>query len=354
MRPLAILLYFFRLGITGFGGPLAIIAQIQRDFVEQKKIIPEEEFRRSLSLIKSLPGPVAVQTVTYSAYRLAGLWVALAAAFLFVLPSALMMVELAKYYDQFRISPGIMYFLEGMQAGAFVLILVALHALTKGLQSKPKFWVLLLFSIFFMGWLKISEPLVIIGVGLISLIWPKTFHQNKTRSVVLWELLWICLKAGGLAFGTGFAILPLLQQDFVNIKHWVSQEQFMDALAFGQLTPGPISVTVTFVGYRVAGYWGAAVATIGIFLPGVFNMTTWFPRAYKWFSKQNWIKDFVVGATAAIASGIVLALLDLSKTIVVLNLLIPLLLLVVNLKWKIPSWALVLVSGAAWWAVKLF
>jgi chromate transporter len=250
MSSLSLLCYFFRLGLTGFGGPLAVIAQIQRDLVDQRKVIDEDEFLRSLSLIKSLPGAVSVQVIAFWAYRLYGIWIAILSSILFVLPAFLMMLVLAIFYDQFRASTQLVRLMDGMQAGAFIIILMALHTLSKGSYSQLKFWVLFLLSLLFMGHFKILEPLMIISAGLLSVYWPKFKSRVSLHSFVLTEIFWSCLKAGGLTFGTGFAMIPILQADFVDLHHWVSQQQFMDAIAFGQLTPGPVTISVTFIGPR--------------------------------------------------------------------------------------------------------
>jgi len=345
-----ILIYFFRLGLTGFGGPLALIAQIQRDLVDERKIIDRQEFINSLSLIKSLPGPVANQVVAFWSYRLAGPWVALLAAILFILPAFLMMVALAIFYDQFRASPELISLMDGFQAGAFVLIVVALYTLTKGYYGHPRFWIAFIFSLIAMFFFHLNEPIAIVGSGLISALWQKKCF-NRLHSIVVLDLFWLCLKAGALAFGTGFAILPLLQRDFVDYNHWITKQQFLDAIAFGQLTPGPVSVTVTFIGYRVAGIWGALLATIGIYLPGTLNMLTWFPRAYQWFSRQQWVERFVLGATAAIGAGIIVALSALRESLALPSLIVPIILFLISLRRKMPSWVLVVYSGVGWWLV---
>ena len=162
------------------------------------------------------------------------------------------------------------------------------------------------------------------------------------------------MKAGALSFGTGLAIIPLLQKDFVNQHHWITAQEFMDAVALGQLTPGPVSVTVTFVGYKVAGVWGALVATIAIFFPGVFHMITWFPRVLGWLKAQTWIKNFIRGAISAICAAILAALWNLLPEVPRWSLLIPVLLWALSFKYKIPSWALVLGSGATWVLVSTF
>ena len=347
---LKLLGYFFRLGFFTFGGPFAIIAQIQRDLVDRRKLISQDNFKKSLALIKSFPGPTGTQVMMFSAHQVGGFWFSLAASVLFILPSYLMMVILAAYYDQYHANQEILIFLEGMQAGAFVLIMMALYNLTKPNLSSIRFWTIFYVALILIGLLKFSEPLVIIGAGLAAMFW--SFRPEKKtllKSYVPWDLFLISIKAGTLAFGTGYAIIPLLQHDYVEIHNWITKAQFMDALAFGQLTPGPVSISVTFVGYRVAGWAGATAATVGIFLPGFINMTTWFPRAFEWFEKQSWVKPFVMGATASIAAGIIVTFLSMSVSTSILRLIIPSLLVWLSVSRNLPSWAVVILSGSGWW-----
>lgn len=352
MSPAALLFYFLKLGTTGFGGPLALLAQMQKDLIDHRKIMSQEEYLKSLALIKSLPGPIAIQMVAFITYKLYGpLW-AVAASVLFVLPAAVMMLLLAIFHNEFRNIQVFQYFLDGMQGGAFFLILLGLYSLTKSYQKEIKFWILFVLSVLLVGPFKIIEPFVILIVGSVSNV--QMSFKNRLQSFLMLDILWVCLKAGGLAFGTGLAIIPLLQTDFVDLHHWVTREQFMDALAFGQMTPGPISVTVTFVGYKVAGFSGALIATFGIFFPGVFNMTTWFPRAFTWFSTQKWIQRFVFGATAAIAAGIIIALVQMFETISWQVLVAPIAIFAFSLKWKLPSWVMVIGSGMSWVLLKSF
>lgn len=339
--------YFLKLGSIGFGGPLALIAHIQKDLVEEKKLLSDTEFQQALALIKSLPGPVAVQTVAFIAYRCLGLWSAIMSVLLFILPASVLMCILAAQYTQMKTLPAVPEILLGMQSAALVLIAGSLHPLAKTHLKKMKFWLLLLLSLILLIFLKVPEPLCILGAGFISLMLNKIeFSNNKTLfSFPMIELLLVCLKAGGFAFGTGLAIIPMLSHDFVEHYQWISQQEFLDALAFGQMTPGPISVTVTFVGYRIAGLPGAIIATFGIFFPGVFNMTTWFPRMFDWLSQQKGIQHFLVGAIAAICAGIILALLTMVKEADGLILVLSILLFGASLKWKWPSWLYVLLCG---------
>jgi chromate transporter len=351
------LLYFLKLGATGFGGPMAIIAQMHRDLVENKKIVEEKEFSQSLALIKTLPGPVAIQLIAFISYRNKGFWIAILSSILFVIPSFVLMVLLAIFYKDIRGHSVSSLALDGMQAGALALVVEALFQLLKSYFKNLNFWIFGSMSVLLLIFFHASEVFVIFLSAGISVLIPKikllfnNHYKSSVKSIPVFELLSVCLKAGGLAFGTGIAIIPMMQKDFVERLGWVTQQQFLDAIAFGQLTPGPISVTVTFVGYLVAGFWGAVIATFGIFFPGVFNMTTWFPRVYDWFSKQKWVKDFVLGAISAIAAGILVALYQMTKVMNTKALLIAFAVIILNRLFKLQSWLLILLSAMAGWLI---
>jgi chromate transporter len=340
------LLYFFRLGATGFGGPLALIAQMREDLVIKNKIIDEFEFNQSLALIKTMPGPVAVQMIAFLSYRRKGLWQAVVSSILFIFPAFIMMLLLAIFYKEFRSFKISSSALDGMQAGALALISAALLQLLKDYIKNKMFWYYLFLSFIFIIFLHLSEVLVIFIMAAVAVSVPRFSSKLlQIKSIPILELILICLKAGGLAFGTGIAIIPMMQKDFVERLGWLTQQQFLDALAFGQLTPGPISVTVTFVGYVVAGFWGAVIATIAIFLPGIFNMTTWFPRVYDWFLSQKWVKDFILGAISVIAAGIVVSIYQMGHVLNYKSISISLIIFGLSRMKKIKSWMLIGMSA---------
>jgi chromate transporter len=125
------------------------------------------------------------------------------------------------------------------------------------------------------------------------------------------KLFWICFKAGAFVFGTGIAITPILERDFVQSMHWITHGEFMDALAIGQITPGPVLLTTTFLGYKVAGLLGAITATTGVFLAGFIHMSTWFPMAVEKLATQKWIEDFLFGALAMVVGTILVTVIVL-------------------------------------------
>jgi chromate transporter len=338
-----IFFYFFKLGCLGFGGPLALIAQMQKELVQDKKWLTDEQFNRVFALIKAMPGPVAFQTVVYLSHNRRGFWGGLVGGVALITPAAILMIFLATYYDAITASLWMRPLLEGMQAGAFALIVLAIYMLANTFLKSVKFWLFIIFGIFLIARFSVPEPLLIIGFGLIALIRKKVLVS--VDPVVLGSLAWVSFKAGAFIFGTGLAIIPILQRDFVDQLGWLTRSQFLDAVSFGQLTPGPVSVTVTFIGFKVAGFLGALIATVGIFLPAFIHMVTWFPRIVGWLSRQKWINDFTLGVTAAVVGSIILAIFPLAEAFNSRQFTICGVLIVAAFSTKIPGWALVIAGG---------
>lgn len=357
-----VFLYFLRLGLVGFGGPLALIAQMQRDLIEDRKWMSAQEFAQVFALIKSMPGPVAFQVAVFLGNRRMGFFGALLAGFGMVLPSFLMMITLAIFYDGFTQVHWVKTLMIGMQMGALALVMVGLISLTKAFFRSRLFWLLFLIGgiIFYMA--PISEPLFIFGLGFIALAFRKQNPFKKfwagavavgvptgifaSSPAVLTDLFMICFKAGAFVFGTGLAIIPLLETDFVINHQWITHQQFLDALAFGQLTPGPVVITVTFIGYKVAGILGAVLATLAVFMPAFIHMTTWFPKAVSWMSKQAWIATFTLGVTAAVAATIILSLKSITSAWDLKIWLGSAVLFAAMIRFKFPGWAMIFAGGA--------
>jgi len=346
MKPWSLLLYFLKLGATGFGGPLAMIAQMQKDLIEERRLMPIEDFQTAVALIKSMPGPIAPQVIAFIMRSLFGFWWALGSVLLFVAPAALMMALFAEFDTSLVQVKGFVPLMKGFQGAALVLIAGALLPIAKSSAKTKEFWILIVTSLLGMGLLNVPEPVMIVLAAVLACVLHfQIFSRGTIRSFVGWEILLVCLKAGGLAFGTGVAIIPLLRTDFVQAHQWITNDQFMNSLAFAQLTPGPIAVTVTYVGYKVLGLGGAIAATLAIFAPGFINMTTWFPLAMGWLQKQNWVKIALHGAIAAIGAGILLAVSQMVQEMEKSLLVIPLLLWLISLRRPLHSGWIVIISG---------
>jgi len=179
------------------------------------------------------------------------------------------------------------------------------------------------------------------GKFMLSLA-PLAFFTEDVKNLAA-----VTFKAGALVFGTGLAIVPMLQHDVVDKYHWLTQSEFLDALAFGQMTPGPVVVTATYIGHKLAGIPGAIVGTVCIFAAAFFHMSTWFPQVVGKLRGKKWINDFVFGAVAAVIGPILVTVLKMGLALHMTPILIILLIIafVITLGNKMPLWLLIPVGG---------
>jgi chromate transporter len=317
--------YFLKLGTTGFGGPVALVGYMHRDLVEERKWISEEEYKEGLALSQLAPGPLAAQLGIYLGFVNYGVIGATLAGLAFVIPSFIMVVLLGMAYKLYGGLSWMTSAFYGVSAAVIGIIAISSYKLTVKSVSKFEFgaiksnWLLWLFyiSMAIVTFITQSENvLLFIGAGLIYMFikappqWTKT---NNTASVLLlanigfwqfeWNTLgriaWFFTKAGAFVFGSGLAIVPFLHGGVVKEYHWLTEQQFVDAVAVAMITPGPIVITVGFIGYLVGGFPGACVAALATFLP--CYLLTVIPAPYfKKIAKNKSIKAFVDGITAAV------------------------------------------------------
>lgn len=348
-----ILIYFFRLGILGFGGPLALISQMQNDLVEKRKWIDINEFNSAFSLIKAMPGPVAFMVAVFLGKKRGGNIGGLLAAIGLVLPPAAMMIVFSLFFKNLQKISAFQMIMLGMQATALGVILGSLKGLAKNNIKDLSFWFLVLLSGLINFYFPKVEPIIIILFGLGLILIKKIQRENTLNE--LGTLFLVCLKAGAVVFGSGLAIVPMLREDVVNHYHWLTENEFLNALAFGQMTPGPVVITSTFIGHHVAGIFGAIVATIGIFLASFIHMMTWFPHVIKKLNGKVWINDFIFGAVSAVVGPIIVAVmrLYLSLEFSYLNILFLIFAMFLTLRGKLPLWAIIPGGGLIYYFLKL-
>jgi chromate transporter len=302
-----IFLSFFRLGLTAFGGP-AMVAHIRELALTRHQWVNDKEFKNGLALCQSIPGATAIQLAAYVGLKAGGVAGALAAYVGFGLPAFIFMMVFSILYARYNSLPGIDSLFSGLQVIVVAIIMNALYTFGKGnvRNIKSAFIALLSAALFWQG---ISPFLVVIGAGLAGAILfrksrPETaFPQAEPKNMqwetgkifflgmtllaalvgfyfvnaALFSLATIMLKIDLFAFGGGFASLPLMLHEVVMVKGWMTSRTFMDGIALGQVTPGPIVITASFVGYMVQGPTGAVVATIAIFTPSFFMVVTISP-----------------------------------------------------------------------------
>jgi chromate transporter len=290
---------FFRLGLTAFGGP-AMIANIRELSTERNQWLDKNDFKNGVSLCQSIPGATAIQTAAYVGLRVRGISGALAAYIGFGLPAFIFMLILSVLYARFNNLPKFISLFNGLQVIVVAITINATYLFGKDIVNNYKnILIALLAAVSF--WFGLSPFVVIVGACIIGMALFKesalsnviNYEKKETSqnfkqiicplltflicftglyllSTILFNLAVVMLKIDLFAFGGGFASLPLMLHEVVNNRGWLDSKTFMDGIALGQVTPGPIIITATFVGYMVYGLLGAVVATIAIFTPSFF------------------------------------------------------------------------------------
>lgn len=358
--------YFLKLGAIGFGGPVALVGYMNRDLVEQRRWISEEDYKEGLALAQLAPGPLAAQLAIYIGYVDYKVLGATLAGLAFVLPSFLMVLALGFAYVQFGGLPWMQALFYGVGAVVIGIISVSSYRLTKkSLGKDGLLWAI--FAVLAISTFVYEKELIwlILLGGLTVWIWKvRPRFLNTARSVLyapvllqltdqlsandkLVQIGWFFLKAGAFVFGSGLAIVPFLYGGVVKDYHWLNEQQFLDAVAVAMITPGPVVITVGFIGYLVGGLPGACVAALATFLP--CYLFTILPAPYfKKYGKHPALKAFIDGVTAAAIGAIAGAVLVLAKrqfndiTSVVIAL--GTILLLLNFK-KMPEWLIILLAA---------
>ncbi|MBC7458157.1 MAG: chromate efflux transporter [Bdellovibrionaceae bacterium] len=317
--------YFLYLGSTGFGGPIALIQQMRTDLAENPatRVISLQEFDQAFTMIKAMPGPVAFQMAVYIAVKQKNFWGGFLAGFGIIFPAFVMMVLLATLYDSIVENKFLNSAMQGAQYAVASVILMGLYKLSKIYQTKIIFWIFTIVAAITFYLKMIPETVLIIGMGIFFVLINMTSLKNKLMSFNIFIFSAIDLervipifkdsfKTGALVFGTGLAAFPFLQTAFVDQLGWLDLKTFNDAVSFGQLTPGPVTIATTFMGYKMAHFSGALAATVGLFLPAFIHMTTWFPKTLSWLSSQKWISYFILGSTAAVVGCVFITVVNMN------------------------------------------
>jgi len=395
-------LSFLKIGTVGFGGGLAVIAQIRTLAVLQRRWLTEQEFAAGFALAQTLPGTAAGNTATYVGLRIRGWRGAIVSIAGFILPSMLMMIVLAILYRHLRYLPGTDRLFHGLNAAVVALIIVTAWRMGRGTLIKPWQWILAVSSCIVVAFFGYTVLEVVLAAGLIGIFIDSfaekqlrklgrlkgvasrrkrisarvTLQRRKrrlrqthfvggylmramaeervrramrnatrttnsteaeteqsdeqadtklrslavlavampilTKVALLLTLATIFLRIGTITFGGGFVMIPLIEAEVVDYHHWLTHQEFVDATALGQVTPGPVLITATFIGYRVAGTLGALVATIGIFLPS-FVMTVVAGSSLARFHTNKLVQSFLRGVTPAVVGLLVAAGISIGR-----------------------------------------
>jgi chromate transporter len=330
-------LYFLRLGTTGFGGPVALVGYMQRDLVEERRWFAPEEYREGLALAQLAPGPLAAQLAMYLGWVKGRALGAALVGLAFVLPSFVMVVAIALAYLRF----GGMAWMQGAfyGIGAAVIAIMARSAVRLTgltLARDPLLWALFGAAALVTAWTESEIVWVFLGAGLLALVARSGLPRSPQAGTALGLLPPVLLtgltgltgqpasgatllriasyftEAGAFVFGSGLAIVPFLHAGVVQRYAWLDERQFLDAVAVAMITPGPVVITVGFIGYLVAGAAGALVAALATFLP-CYVFTVIPAPHFRRLSRNRAIKAFVDGVTAAATGAIAGAVFVLGR-----------------------------------------
>jgi chromate transporter len=396
---------FLRVGATGFGGGIAVIAQIRRLVVSQKRWLSEEEFLDAVSLAQSLPGANAVNAISYIGLKVAGIRGALIAASSFIFPSFLMMIALTIAHNYLNQLPDAQRVFQGFNAAVVGLIAATVFKIGKTAMQRQwhlEMGVAVGFLLIFTS-TSIAEIVLLAGIAgifiqsfkrqmrervrqkvkrekrekmhealaekkarkhaakviegteefevqhrvevslpmpgefektggeansslksssekILSLAWPLLFlvaipflSTLLAKLLATWKLSMVFLRIGSVTFGGGFVMIPQIEADVVDINRWLTREEFADGMAFGQITPGPVMITATFIGYKVAGIVGAVAATIAAFLPS-FVMTIVAGTSLNRFRANHLVQSFLSGVAPAVVGMLASAGVSLARS----------------------------------------
>jgi chromate transporter len=359
--------YFLRLGLLGFGGPVALVGQMGRELADERGWLTKEQMREAVAICQSLPGPLAIQVGIYISYLRAGFWGAWAGGWAFILPNFVIVAALGALYVYLGDLRPVTAIFYGVSPAVIALILHSCWRLAKlGMEDWLQ-WVIAAICFVVTIALRAEVALLFIGAGLVGILYyghARTFPRATTLAVAaplaatapvapvaggstLIKLLLFFLKAGSLTFGSGLVIVPFLEQGVVREYGWLDQRQFLIAVAIGMISPGPVVITATFVGYLVAGFWGSLVSTVGIFLPSFILVLVAAPILARHRANAN-VQGFVKGAYGA-AIGTILGACVLLGRIAIgdwLTALVALVSLAVLFRWKISNPMLIAATAA--------
>ena len=317
-RPLReIVLYFLRLGTLGFGGPVALVGLMEKELVSERQWLTREEMRNAVAVSQTLPGPLAIQVGIFIAYLRGGFWGAWAGGWAFILPNFLIVAVLGALYVHFGGLSWMTAVFYGVSPAVIALILHSCYRLAKlGMEDWLQ-WVIAAACFVVTVLLEAEVAILFIISGIVGILYygsllrgrklppgalmalvPLGINTKPADFDILGRLLGFFLKAGSLTFGSGLVIVPFLEKGLVQQTGWLNGREFLVAVAVGMISPGPVVITATFVGYLVAGFWGSLVSTIGIFLPSFLLILIVAPILVHHRANPN-VEGFVKGAYAA-------------------------------------------------------
>jgi chromate transporter len=329
---LALVRYFLRLGTLGFGGPVALCGLMERELVDEKGWLSKTEMREAIAVSQSLPGPLAIQVGIFASYMRGGFWGAWAGGWAFILPNFVIVAALGALYVHFGDLPWMTGVFYGVAPVVIALILHSCWRLSKlGMEDWLQ-WAIAIAAFLITVILQAEVALVFIGAGVVGVLYYGTLLRGRGPAAatgmappalaataphaatpsVIGKLVLFFLKAGSLTFGSGLVIVPFLEKGLVQETGWLSPRTFLIAVAVGMMSPGPVVITATFVGFVVAGFWGSLASTVAIFLPSFVLVLAAAPLLQRHRGNPN-VQGFIKGAYGAAIGTILGASILLGK-----------------------------------------
>lgn len=375
---------FLKLGATAFGGYMSLVAIVQKQLVEVDKKLKEEDLLDGISLTSVLPGPVAVNTIAYVGYQLRGVPGAIAAFAGIILPSFFLVIFLSWLYFSYGNIPAVKNVFSGITPAITALIVTVAIGMTRKTIKLPAQWTICLLAallLILVGGFAVTFLLILVSGIAGAFLFRQSLEQalpgdekihfeNKQLVIsgvvlllLLCTLLWggqypgapkdvqILSTFSGISltlFGGGYVVIPALHELFVENLNWLTSAEFADGIAIGQITPGPIFVTATFIGYKVAGVVGAFLATVAIFTPPAI-LTVLLSRFVKILNQSSVVKAAMKGVRSAVIGMIFASAITIGQTITpsVVSAIIFAAIFIISLKYTISPVYLIIASGVA-------
>ena len=324
--------YFVRLGTFGFGGPIALAGSMQRDLVEARGWVTKDQYVKGLALAQLAPGPLAAQLAIYLGWAKGGILGATLVALAFVLPSFLMVMAISVAYVRFGGLAWMQAAFYGIGAAVIAIILRSAYKLVRlTLGRQWLLWVIFTVNAIATAVMEAEVVSLILGSGIAALVLQTGRSRMQSPLAIVppivaavgggsaatgTTLFWFFVKAGAFVFGSGLAIVPFLYGGVVREHGWLTDQQFLDAVAVAMITPGPVVITVAFIGYLVQGFSGAVLAALGVFLP-CYLFTVIPAPFFERFAGNPRLKAFVDGVTAAATGAIAGAVYVLARRAII-------------------------------------
>lgn len=349
---------FLRLGFVAFGGPATALAMMRQEIVLKRQWLTEDEFLDFWGISNLIPGPNATEMAIHIGYRYASWPGLILAGVCYILPATAIVLGLAWTYVKYGSLPALTGILDGIKPVVVAILVWALWGILRHRIRKPLG--LFITTAALVGYLWNGNPIIwLLAGGIVMWLIPFLFSRRQPPSVLLagvplvigrvdflrplvpfnlWRLFWVFLKAGSLMYGSGYVLLAFIQDDLVNHLGWLTQSQLLDAIAVGQVTPGPLATTATFVGYLTGGLSGALLATLGMFLPGFIFALLTHPLLNRIQNSEPW-RHFLDGVNFAALGLMAGVIWDIGRTVALdpLSIGIGLVSLFLLIKFELPA-----------------